>query len=113
MLPQVSLPPTPPAIVAPIAESSRDEFPKCRAAGGGGPVVYTCKQTKTYALLLERPMVDPEHGPMVEEFTTEVTITAGYIPGEGGDVARLRALFASDGWTITALLDTAEPDVEF
>ena len=25
------------------AKSSRDEFPKCRASGGGGPVVYTCK----------------------------------------------------------------------
>jgi len=108
-----TLPPAPPAIVAPITESSRDEFPKCRAAGGGGPVVYTCKQTKTYALLLTRPMVDPEHGDMVEEFTTEVTITAGYIPGEGGEVTRMAALVAPDGWTIAALVDTAEPDAEF
>ena len=109
-----AIPPTVPAIVAPATKSSRDEFPKCRASGCGGPVVYTCpKQTKTYALLLTRPTVDPEHGEMVEEFTTELTITAGYIPGEGGEITRMTAMVAPDGWKIAALFDMAEPDVEF
>lgn len=33
-----------------LNKSSRDEFPKCRAAGGGGPVVYTCPKPKTRAV---------------------------------------------------------------
>ena len=103
-----------PAIVAPVTEASRDEFPKCRAAGGGGPVVYTCpKQVKTYPVLLEKSTFDPEVGLVYSERSTEITIEAGYIPGEGGEIARLTALVAADGWTITALIDTAEPDTEF
>ncbi|MFM7324429.1 MAG: hypothetical protein ACKO4L_05790 [Nodosilinea sp.] len=110
-----AIPPTaPPAIVAPATASSRNQFPSCRNWGAGQPKPAGCsRQTKTYAVLLTRPMVDPEHGDMVEEFTTEVTITAGYIPGEGGEVARMAALVAPDGWTIAALVDTAEPDAEF
>ena len=108
MLPQVSLPPAPPAIVAPATKSSRDEFPKCRAAGGGGPVVYTCPQTRLYwlqldnATTLERQVIDAE-------------ITAGFIPGEGGEVARLQILVAAEmpGWEITGLQLADSPDVEF
>ena len=77
------------------------------------PATVTAPQTRLYWVTLERPTVDPEHGPMVEETTVDAEIPAGYIPGEGGEIARLTALVAADGWTITALIDTAEPDTEF
>jgi hypothetical protein len=113
--------PTPaPAIIAPAPQSSRDEFPKCRASGGGGPVVYTCPKTKTqlraYWIDLARPAVDPELGPVVETLTIDAEITAGYLPQQGGgEIARLEALVAAEypTWTITGLSLADAPDVEF
>jgi hypothetical protein len=110
-----------PAIVAPAPESksSRDEFPKCRASGGGGPVVYTCPKTKTqlraYWIDLARPAVDPELGPVVETMTIDAEIHAGYIPGQGGEVARLQSLVAATmpGWEITGLSLADAPEEEF
>ena len=111
-----AIPPTVPAIVAPATKSSRDEFPKCRAAGGGGPVVYTCKQAQTrlYWVTVSRPEVDPEYGDMVETTVIDAEITAGLVDGMG-EVKRLQILVAAamPGWEITGLSLADEPDTEF
>ncbi len=115
-----AIPPTVPAIIAPatVALGDRDSFPKCRAAGGGGPVVYTCPkaQTRLYWVDLARTVTDPEHGPMVEEFTVDAEVTMGYLPEQGGgEVTRLKALIAADmpGWEIIGLQLADAPEVEF
>jgi len=104
-----TLPPAPPALIAPITESSRDEFPKCRAAGGGGPVVYTCPQTRLYWLQLDNPET-------LERTVIDAEIHAGYIPEQGGgEITRLAILVAAEmpGWEITGLSLADEPDTEF
>jgi hypothetical protein len=52
---------------------------------------------------------------MVEEVTVDAEITAGYIPGEGGEIKRLTALVAADmpGWEIIGLSLADDPDTEF
>ncbi len=111
MLTQISLPPAPPAIVAPITESSRDEFPACRNWRAGQPKPPGCRrraQTRQYwlqldnATTLERQVIDAE-------------VTEGYIPGEGGEIKRLETLVAAamPGWEITGLQLADEPDTEF
>jgi hypothetical protein len=59
--------------------------------------------------------VDPELGPVVETMTIDAEIHAGYIPGQGGEVARLTALVADamPGWEITGLSLADDPDTEF
>ena len=110
----------PPAIIAPAPKSSpRDQFPRRRCApsprGRGLSCTEAAPQTRQYWLTLERPTVDPEHGPMLESLTIDAEITAGYIPGQGGEIARLTALVAAEmpGWEIAGLSLADAPDVEF
>jgi hypothetical protein len=107
-----------PAIIAPAPSHQGNEFPKCRAAGGGGPVVYTCPKTqlRQYWIDLSRQVIDPEHGPMLESLVIDAEIHAGYLPQDGGgEVARLTALVAATmpGWTITGLSLADAPEEEF
>ena len=105
-----TLPPAPPAIVAPATASSRNEFPSCRNWGAGQPKPAGCsRQTRAYWLqidnleTLERTVIDAE-------------ITEGYIPEQGGgEVARLALLVAAEmpGWEITGLQLADSPDEEF
>ena len=111
-----AIPPTVPAIVAPATKSSRDEFPGNRCAPRPDGKGQRCTaQTRLYWVTLSRPVVDPEHGEMVETDIIDAEITEGYIPGEGGEVKRLTALVAAamPGWTITGLQLADAPDVEF
>jgi hypothetical protein len=99
-----------PAIIAPAPTHQGNEFPKCRAAGGGGPVVYTCPKTqlRTYWLQLDNPATE-------ESMVIDAEIIAGYLPGQGGEVARLEALVAATmpGWTIAGLSLADDPGEEF
>jgi hypothetical protein len=101
----------PPAIIAPAPESSpRDEFPSCRNWGAGQPKPAGCAkpQTRLYWLQLDNPTTE-------ESMVIDAEIHAGYIPGEGGEIARLTALVAAEypTWTITGLSLADAPDVEF
>ena len=110
-----------PAIIAPAPKSSpRDQFPRRRCApsprGRGLSCTEAAPQTRQYWLTLERPTVDPEHGPMLESLVIDAEIHAGYLPQDGGgEVARLTALVAATmpGWTITGLSLADAPEEEF
>ena len=108
----------PPAIIAPAPESSpRDEFPSCRNWGAGQPKPAGCAapQLRQYWIDLSRQVIDPEHGPMLESLVIDAEIHAGYIPGEGGEIARLTALVAAEypTWEITGLSLADAPEEEF
>jgi len=107
---QHTLPPAPPALIAPITESSRNEFPSCRNWGAGQPKPAGCsRQTRLYWLQLDNPET-------LERTVIDAEITEGYIPEQGGgEVARLTALVAAEmpGWTITGLSLADSPDEEF
>ena len=111
----------PPAIIAPAPESSpRDQFPRRRCApsprGRGLSCTEAAPQTRLYWLTLERPTVDPEHGPVVETQVIDAEIHAGYLPQDGGgEVARLQALVAAEypTWEITGLSLADDPGEEF
>ena len=112
MLTQISLPPAPPAppaLIAPATASDRDQFPACRNWGAGQPRPAGCRrQTRLYWLQLDNPAT-------MERQVIDAEVTEGYIPGEGGEVARLTALVAAEmpGWEITGLSLADAPDVEF
>lgn len=129
-----------PTIVEPQGRSSRDHFPRCRASGGGQQTVYTCKgetvadprsefpdnrrgtggptlpapRMRLYWVLLTRPTVDPEYGPMLETTIVDAQVAEGLVNGVG-EVARLNTLVASEmpGWKIAGLSLADAPDVEF
>jgi hypothetical protein len=105
----------PPAIVAPAPTHQGDQFPGRRCAPAPYQGGQKCTQLRAYWIDLARPTVDPEHGPMVESLTIDAEIIAGYIPGQGGEIARLQVLVADTmpGWTITGLSLADAPDVEF
>ena len=117
MLLHVSQPAPAPAIVAPAPNSDRDQFPSCRNWGAGQPKPAGCTvpQLRQYWIDLARPAVDPELGPVVETMTIDAEIHAGYVPGQGGEVARLTALVAAEmpGWTIAGLSLADDPGEEF
>ena len=101
----------PPAIIAPAPESSpRDEFPSCRNWGAGQPKPAGCAkpQTRLYWLQLDNPTTE-------ESMVIDAEIIAGYLPGQGGEVARLQSLVAAEmpGWTITGLSLADDPGTEF
>ena len=101
----------PPAIIAPAPESSpRDEFPSCRNWGAGQPKPAGCAkpQTRLYWLQLDNPTTE-------ESMVIDAEIIAGYLPGQGGEVARLQSLVADTmpGWTITGLSLADAPEEEF
>jgi hypothetical protein len=52
---------------------------------------------------------------MLESLTIDAEIHAGYLPGQGGEVARLQSLVAAEmpGWTITGLSLADDPGTEF
>jgi hypothetical protein len=52
---------------------------------------------------------------MLESLTIDAEIHAGYIPGQGGEIARLTALVAAEmpGWTIAGLSLADDPGEEF
>jgi hypothetical protein len=52
---------------------------------------------------------------MVETTVIDAEIHAGYVPGQGGEVARLTALVAAEmpGWTIAGLSLADDPGEEF
>ena len=108
----------PPAIVAPAPSHQGNEFPGRRCAPGrhGGQVCTPAvPQLRQYWIDLSRQVIDPEHGPMLESLVIDAEIHAGYLPGQGGEVARLQSLVAAEmpGWTITGLSLADAPDVEF
>ena len=108
---QHTLPPAPPAIVAPATASDRDQFPACRNWRAGQPKPPGCRRlalTRAYWLQLDNAAT-------LERTVIDAEITEGYIPGEGGEVARLTALVAAEmpGWEITGLQLADAPDVEF
>ena len=108
----------PPAIVAPAPSHQGNEFPGRRCAPGrhGGQVCTPAvPQLRQYWIDLSRQVIDPEHGPMLESLTIDAEITAGYIPGQGGEIARLTALVAAEmpGWTIAGLSLADDPGEEF
>lgn len=123
-----------PALVEPLARSSRDQFPRCRASGGGQQTVYTCKgqtlaadprsefpdnrrgtggpplpapKVREYWLLLSNPYT-------LESTVVDAQVIQGQVEGLG-EVARLASLVASEmpGWEIAGLSLADEPDVEF
>jgi hypothetical protein len=109
----------PPAIVAPAPAHQGDQFPGRRCAPGrhGGQVCTPAvPQLRAYWLTLERPTVDPEHGPMLETTVIDAEIHAGYLPQQGGgEIARLEALVAAEypTWTITGISLADAPEEEF
>jgi hypothetical protein len=72
-------------------------------------------QLRQYWIDLSRQVIDPEHGPMLESLVIDAEIHAGYLPGQGGEVARLQSLVAAEmpGWEIAGLSLADAPDVEF
>ena len=118
-----------PALVEPLARSSRNQFPSCRASGGGQQTVYTCKadprsefpdnrrgtggpplpapKVRDYWLLLSNPET-------LESTVVDASVVQGQVEGLG-EVARLASLVASEmpGWEIAGLSLADEPDVEF
>ncbi len=104
-----------PAIIAPAPSHQGNEFPTNRCAPAPYQGGQRCTQLRAYWLTLERPAVDPEHGPMLESLTIDAEIHAGYIPGQGGEIARLTALVAAEmpGWTIAGLSLADDPGEEF
>jgi hypothetical protein len=52
---------------------------------------------------------------VVETLTIDAEIHAGYVPGQGGEVARLTALVAAEypTWEITGLSLADDPGEEF
>ena len=108
----------PPAIVAPAPSHQGNEFPGRRCAPGrhGGQVCTPAvPQLRQYWIDLSRQVIDPEHGPMLESLVIDAEIHAGYLPGQGGEVARLQSLVAAEmpGWEIAGLSLADAPDVEF
>ena len=107
---QHTLPPAPPALIAPATASDRDQFPACRNWRAGQPKPPGCRrQTRAYWLQLDNPAT-------LERQVIDAEITAGYIPEQGGgEVARLALLVAAEmpGWTITGLSLADSPDEEF
>jgi hypothetical protein len=99
-----------PAIIAPAPKSRRDEFPSCRNWGAGQPKPAGCAkpQTRLYWLQLDNPTTE-------ESMVIDAEIIAGYLPGQGGEVARLQSLVADTmpGWTITGLSLADDPGEEF
>ncbi len=107
-----------PAIVAPAPNSDRDTFPGNRCAPGrhGGQVCTPAvPQLRQYWIDLSRQVIDAEYGPMLESLTIDAEIHAGYIPGQGGEVARLQSLVAAEypTWEITGLSLADDPGEEF
>jgi hypothetical protein len=103
----------PPAIIAPAPESSpRDQFPRRRCApsprGRGLSCTEAAPQTRLYWLQLDNPTTE-------ESMVIDAEIIAGYLPGQGGEVARLQSLVADTmpGWTITGLSLADDPGEEF
>jgi hypothetical protein len=115
MLLHVSQPAPAPAIIAPAPTHQGDQFPGRRCAPAPYQGGQRCTQLRAYWLTLERPAVDPEHGPVVETLTIDAEIHAGYVPGQGGEVARLTALVAAEypTWEITGLSLADDPGEEF
>lgn len=123
-----------PTIVEPQGRSSRDQFPRCRASGGGQPTVYTCKG-ETVAADPRSEFPDNRRGTggpplpaprmrlywlvLNNETTLETTIVDAQVAEDlvdgVGEVARLNTLVASEmpGWKIAGLSLADDPDVEF
>jgi hypothetical protein len=72
------------------------------------PATVTAPQTRLYWLQLDNPATS-------DRTIIDAEIHAGYIPGQGGEVARLEALVAATmpGWTITGLSLADDPDTKF
>jgi len=113
MLLHVSQPAPAPAIIAPAPKSSpRDQFPRRRCApsprGRGLSCTEAAPQLRLYWLQLDNPTTE-------ESMVIDAEIIAGYLPGQGGEVARLQSLVADTmpGWTITGLSLADDPGEEF
>jgi hypothetical protein len=111
MLLHVSQPAPAPAIIAPAPTHQGDEFPTNRCAPGrhgGQRCTKAAPQTRLYWLQLDNPTTE-------ESMVIDAEIIAGYLPGQGGEVARLQSLVAAEmpGWEIAGLSLADAPDVEF
>ncbi len=97
-----------PAIIAPAPTHQGNKFPTNRCAPAPYQGGQRCTQLRTYWLQLDNPATE-------ESMVIDAEIIAGYLPGQGGEVARLQSLVADTmpGWTITGLSLADDPGEEF
>lgn len=71
--------------------------------------------TRSYTVNLHISYPDPAFGQVHDYNEIQVTVSQGYTPGVGGEIARVEAYITAEypGWEITQLSLTEEPDVEF
>jgi hypothetical protein len=71
--------------------------------------------TRDYVASVQRTYMDPEIGLCVETEYLEVTVAQGFLPGVGGEIAKVRLYLAQEypGYDLVDIHFAEDMDVEF
>ena len=72
-------------------------------------------RTRPYCVHLRKTFECPTSGRVTDYTSVDISVMEGYIPGRGGEIARLEECIKVDypDWEITGLYLIEEPAVEF
>ena len=79
------------------------------------PVTAPKLATRDYLASIQRSVMDPEIGLCVETEYVEVTVPQGFLPGVGGEIAKVRRYLAQayPGYALIDIHFAEDMDLEF